>query len=151
MHEILQGANHDFQQNAQLTNNNQLKTTMESNTPNSGISISLNTLPTPTNPSLTPSDVLRCVMQTQDTEWLSNTPQDGPDHQHILNSLCAAEHADNTPRCEFPQVQLAITPVIPSLDRASIQTNVAAELFKLNPKGKRLQENARNSGAFLRR
>ena len=120
---------------------------MEFNTPNSNQTPSPNTLSSPNNPSLTPSDV-RCVTQSQEIEPFSNTPDSGPDHQHILNSLCAAEHADNTPHCPSPQAKLSITPVIPSPDRSSIQTNVAAELFKPNPKNKRLKENARNSGAI---
>ena len=120
---------------------------MESNTTRKPKSSSLNTLLTPNNPSLTPSDV-RCVTQTQETDPFSNTPDSGPDHQHILNLLCAAEHADNTPQWQSPQAQLVITPVIPSPDRAAIQNKVAAELFKVNSRGKRLKATARNSGAM---
>ena len=39
----------------------------------------------------------------QDTDPLLNTPDCGPDHQHILNSLCAAEQVDNTPQCQSPE------------------------------------------------
>ena len=62
---------------------------MESNTPNSGKSPSLNTLPTPNNPSHTPSDV-RSVTQTQDSERSFVTLDSAPDHQHMLNAPCAA-------------------------------------------------------------
>ena len=117
---------------------------MGSNTPRKPKSSLLNTLPTPNNPSLAPSDV-KCVTQTQETDPFSNTP---PDHQQILNLLCAAEHADNTPQWQSPQAQLVITPVIPSPNRAAIQNNVAAELFKVNSRGKRLKEISRNSGAL---
>ena len=107
---------------------------MESNTPKTSKSSYSNILPSPNNPSQTPTDV-RCVTQTQDSEWLFETPDSGPDHQHILNALCAAEQADNTPQWESSQVPLAPTPVIPSPDQAVIQQNVTAELFKLNSKG----------------
>ena len=120
---------------------------MASNTPRKPKSLALNTLLTPNNPSLTPSGV-RCVTQTQETDPFSNTPDYGADHQHILNSLCAAEHADNTPQWQSPRAQLAVTPVLSSPDRAAILSNVAAQLFKVNSRGKRLKATARNSGAM---
>ena len=119
---------------------------MESNTPNSSKSSSLTSLLTPTNTTHTPSDV-RCVTQTQDSERLISTPESGPDHQHILNSLCAAEQSENTPQCQSPHASLAITPVIPSPDRASVQQTVAKDLFNSNSKRKLSKDTARKSGA----
>ena len=120
---------------------------MESNTPNSGKSPPLNTLPTPNNLSLTPSDV-RVVTQTQDSERLLDNPDSSSDHQHLLDAICPAHNVDNTPCVNTPQAELAITPIISSPVRAAVQSNVAAELFKANPKAKRLKEHARNSGAL---
>eukprot|EP00554_Chaetoceros_debilis_P012359 CAMPEP_0194119630 /NCGR_PEP_ID=MMETSP0150-20130528/40307_1 /TAXON_ID=122233 /ORGANISM="Chaetoceros debilis, Strain MM31A-1" /LENGTH=105 /DNA_ID=CAMNT_0038811403 /DNA_START=158 /DNA_END=472 /DNA_ORIENTATION=+ len=48
----------------------------------------------------------------------------------------------------IPSSPTGITPVIPSPNRAAIQNNVAAELFKVNSRGKRLKEISRNSGAL---
>ena len=93
---------------------------MESNTPITSKSASLTPLPTPTNTTHTPSDV-RCVTQTQDSERLIDAPESDPDHQHILNSLCAAEQFENTPQWHSLHASLAITPVISSPDRAAIQ------------------------------
>uniref|UniRef100_A0A7S3V9Y9 Uncharacterized protein n=1 Tax=Chaetoceros debilis TaxID=122233 RepID=A0A7S3V9Y9_9STRA len=118
---------------------------MESNTPNSGKSPPLNTLPTPNNPSLSPSDI-RVVTQTQDSKWLFDNLNSTSDHQHLLDALCPAHNVDNTPRVDTPQAPLTPTPVITSPDRAIVQQNVAAELFVLNPKRKRHKESARNSG-----
>ena len=59
-------------------------------------------------------------MQMQEADPLSNTPNCGPNHQHILNSLCAAEQVYNTPQWQSPQASLAVTPVIPSPDRVAI-------------------------------
>ena len=101
---------------------------MESNTPNSGKSPSLNTLPTPNNLSLSPSDI-RVVTQTQDSERLLDNPDSSSDHQNILNSLCATEQTDNPPQWQCPQAPLAIIPVIPSPNRSIMQQNVADELF----------------------
>ena len=118
---------------------------MESNTPDSGESPPLNTLPTPNNPSLSPSDI-RVVTQTQDFEQLLDNHESTPDHQHLLDAICPAHNVDNTPCVNTPQAELAITPIISSPVRAAVQSNVAAELFKANPKAKRLKEHARNSG-----
>ena len=101
---------------------------MESNTPNSGKSPPLNTLPTPNNLSLTPSDV-RVVTQTQDSERLLDNPDSSSDHQNILNPLCATEQTDNPPQWQYPQAPLAIIPVIPSPNRSIMQQNVVDELF----------------------
>ena len=82
---------------------------MESNTPNSGKSPSLNTLPTPNNLSLSPSDI-RVVTQTQDSKRLFDNPDSTPDHQHLHDALCPAHNVDNTPRVDTPQAPLAPTP-----------------------------------------
>ena len=118
---------------------------MESNTPNSGKSSASSTIPTPNNPSLSPSDN-RVVTQTQDSKWLFDNLNSTSDHQHLLDALCPAHNVDNTPRVDTPQAPLAPTPVITSPDRAIVQQNVAAELFVTNPKRKCLKEIARNSG-----
>ena len=73
---------------------------MESNTPNSGKSPPLNTLPTPNNPSLTPSDI-RVVTQTQDSERLLGNHESTPDHQQLLNPLCGTEQTNIALRKEF--------------------------------------------------
>ena len=120
---------------------------MESNTPKTSKSASLTPLPTPTNTTHTPSDV-RCVTQTQESERLIDAPESAPDHHHILNSLCAAEQSENTPQWQSPQASLAITPIIPSPDRAAIHQTVATDLFKSNSKRKFMKDTARNSGAL---
>ena len=119
---------------------------MDCNTPQTSKSSSLSSLPTQTSTTHTPSDV-RCVTQTQDSEPLINTPESGPDHQHILNSLCAAEQSENTPLCQTPNPSFAITSVIPSLDRAIVQQTVAKDLFQTNSKRKLSKDTARKSGA----
>ncbi len=119
---------------------------MESNTPKTARKSSLNTIPTHTNATHTPSDV-RCVTQSQVSVPSTTTPDSGPDHQHILNSLCAAEQTDNTPKWQSPQASLAITPVIPSPDRATIQDNVAADLFQATTEKKRMKDRGRKFGA----
>ena len=119
---------------------------MASNTPKSTKSSSLNTIPTPTNATQTPSDV-RCVSQSQVSVPSTTTPNLGPDHQHILNSLCAAEQTENTPKWQSPQASLATTPVIPSPNRAAIQGNVAAELFRSTTEKKRMKDRGRKFGA----
>ena len=120
---------------------------MESNTPNSGKSPSLNTLPTPNNLSLSPSDVRVVTHQTQDSKRLLDNPDSTPDHQHLLDAICPAHNVDNAPCVDTPQAPLAPTPVITSPVRAIVQQNVAAELFVSYPKRKRLKENGRNTGA----
>ena len=119
---------------------------MDCNTPQTSKSSSLSSLPTQTSTTHTPSDV-RCVTQTQDSEPLINTPESGPDHQHILNSLCAAEQSENTPLCQTPNASLAITPVVPSPDLVVVQQTMAKDLFKTNSKRKLSKDTARKSGA----
>ena len=93
---------------------------MESNTPNLGKSSASNTIPTPNNPSLSPSDI-RVVTQTQDSERLFDNPDSTPDHQHLLDALCPAHNVDYTPCVNIPQAPRAPTPVITSPDRAIVQ------------------------------
>jgi hypothetical protein len=121
-------------------------TKMETNTPKTTKTPSSKTNPTPHNPSQTPTEV-RCVTQSQDPERLFETPDSAPDHQHILTSLCDAEHADNTPRFDTPQTKLAPTPVIDSPVQAIEKRDVAEKLFSSHSKAKRKSTFGRTNGA----